>query len=91
MKAINYGFKAIVTKYHGPSNTKGSRISASDGDGNRITIGYHDADNTDLNHARAALALCEKMGWDKPERKQHIVGGWIKGGEYAWVFAIGRG
>lgn len=26
--------KAIVTKYYGPTNSKGSRISADDGDGN---------------------------------------------------------
>ena len=32
--------KAIITRYLGPTNTKGARIVASDGDGNRITVPY---------------------------------------------------
>lgn len=56
--------KAITTKFHGPSNVKGSRYSASDGDGNRVTLHSDHALNSDGNHARAALALCEKMNWE---------------------------
>lgn len=55
--------KAIRTKYIGPSSVKGSRISASDGDGNRIIIGYKSELSSDENHAQAALALCAKLGW----------------------------
>ena len=35
--------KAIITKYIGPTDTRGSRIKASDEDGNSITIGYDHA------------------------------------------------
>jgi len=55
--------KAICTKYHGPGNVRGSRISATDEDGNRVIIGYDSAMNSDENHRQAALALCAKMGW----------------------------
>jgi hypothetical protein len=57
--------KAIKTVYHGPGNVRGSRISASDEDGNRITIPYPDHAGMGMEaHAVAAKALCEKMGWD---------------------------
>ena len=53
--------KAIVTKYHGPTDFKGSRISAYDSDGNRVTISYdHGSRNP---HQDAAIALVRKMGW----------------------------
>jgi len=74
--------KAIITKYHGPTNFKGSRISASDEDGNRITIPYpSELDWRDGEpHRAAAQSLCEKMNW-----KGSLVGGSVKGG-YAFVF-----
>ncbi len=53
--------KAISTKYHGASNVRGSRIIASDGDGNRVSIAYpHELSGADV-HAEAALALCRKI------------------------------
>lgn len=55
--------KAITTKYHGPTNTRGSRISASDSDGNRASIPYPRELSGDDCHALAAAALCKKMGW----------------------------
>ena len=55
--------KAIVTKYHGPTNTRGARISADDGDGNRATISANGSMRPEDNHFRAAEALCLKMGW----------------------------
>ncbi len=72
--------KAITTKYHGPSNVRGSRITANDGDGNRITVPYDYAlSGIDL-HAKAAIALCRKMKWDGK-----LIGGATKDG-YAFVF-----
>lgn len=56
-------FKAIKTKYHGPGNVKGSRISATDEDGNRIVLSWDYALDSDGNHKVAARALCDKMGW----------------------------
>lgn len=73
-------FKAIETRYKGPTDTRGSRIIAADLDGNRITIPYDHALNHDELHERAAKALCEKMGW-----QGEIVGGATKSG-YAFVF-----
>ena len=71
--------KAIFTKYHGPTNYKGSRISASDEDNNRITISYPYELSGEACHLAAALALCEKMGWGRD-----LVGGSLKNG-YVFV------
>lgn len=55
--------KAITTKYHGPTDTRGSRISATDGDGNRVTLPYDHSLSLGRNHDAAALALCARLGW----------------------------
>ena len=57
--------KAIVTKYLPCTDTKGSRIKASDEDGNSVIIGFpHELSwSNGENHAKAAIALCRKMGW----------------------------
>ena len=52
--------KAITTKFHEPTNTKPSRYSATDCDGNRVIVS---AVYSPLNHDLAAIALCRKMGW----------------------------
>lgn len=55
--------KAIRTRYYGCTNTRGSRIVASDGDRNSISIGYpHGLDSSDA-HELAAYLLMRKMGW----------------------------
>ena len=73
--------KAITTKYLGPTDTKGARIRAHDGDGNAVTVPCRGASTSEQNHAAAARALADKMGWD----------GWLLGGStkngMAWVFA----
>ena len=53
---------AIVTRYHGPTNTKGARIKAC-AYGANITISYDYALDVDRNHKAAADALIAKMGW----------------------------
>ena len=55
--------KAITTKYHGPTNVRGSRISATDEDRNRVSLSYDDGLNSEENHDAAAIALCVKMKW----------------------------
>ena len=72
--------KAIVTKYHGPTNARGSRISASDEDGNKITISYPYELSGEAVHRKAAEALCEKMEWTG-----NLIGGSLKNG-YVFVF-----
>lgn len=57
--------RAIRTKYHGPGNVRGSRVSASCGE-NTVTLSWDNtlSDGSEANHVQAALALCKRMGWD---------------------------
>lgn len=54
--------QAIVTKYIGPSDTRGSRVKAQAFAGS-ITLHWDDALNSEANHARAAKALADKFSW----------------------------
>ena len=72
--------KAIKTKYKGPTNTRGSRIIASDEDGNKVTISYPYELSGEAVHRKAADALCAKMGWTG-----NLVSGSLKNG-YVFVF-----
>jgi hypothetical protein len=62
--------QAIVTRYHGPGNVRGSRISATASAG-RVILEWDDALNQDQNHAAACAALVRKFAWG---------GRWIAGG-----------
>lgn len=72
--------KAIRTRYSGPTDTRGSRITADDGDGNRISLSREFDNTVNGSHRTAAYALMDKMGWTGA-----IVGGWFKNDCY-WVF-----
>ncbi len=72
--------KVIATKVHGPTDIRGSRISADDGDGNRIMSTLNTADRNETSHGNAARALCDKMGWTG-----ELIGGYAKRG-MVWVF-----
>ena len=54
--------QAIVTKFHGPTNSKGSRIKASCEAGS-IWFDYSHRHSSDQNHMLAVLALLRKLGW----------------------------
>ncbi len=54
--------QSIITKYHGPTNVRGSRVSAK-ADAGRIVLDWDHALNADNNHVRAAQALAVKFGW----------------------------
>ena len=74
--------KAITTTFKGPTDTRGSRILARDGDGQRITLPYpHELDTVDA-HKKAARTLMEKMGWQGTLKY-----GWVghSGIDYAFV------
>jgi len=86
--------QAIITRYHGPTNTRGARISATSGCGIKVSIPYPD-DVTglgtwpagrralnDLRHFRAVEALCNKMGWSGK-----LINGGLDKGQQVWVFA----
>ena len=62
--------QAITTKYLGPTNVKGSRIKATC-TAKSVTVSCDHALNIENNHAAAAGALAEKMGWS---------GKWYQGG-----------
>lgn len=62
--------QAIVTKFHGPTDNRGARISATC-DAKRIYVGFHYG-STDP-HDIAAATLIVKLGW-----QDH--GSWTKGG-----------
>jgi hypothetical protein len=76
--------KAITTKYHGPTNTRGARITASDMDGNRVTVSRNLNEDVEQSHAAAAWALCLKMNWHGK-----LWGGSTKEG-MVWVFEDNR-
>lgn len=54
--------QAIVTKYFGPTNVRGSRVKAK-AEAGSITLHWDDALDVEDNHHRAAKALAEKLGW----------------------------
>ncbi len=75
--------QSIRTKYHGPTNTRGSRIGAETEAGHRLSISYpHELSGEDV-HRKAAVLLCRKMGWTGCET---LVGGQIRGGDYVFNF-----
>jgi hypothetical protein len=72
--------KAIMTKYLPPGNVLGSRIRASDEDGNRVILSWDHSLDGYGNALVAAQTLKEKMGWDG-----YLAGGSLKEG-YVFVF-----
>lgn len=62
--------QAIITKYVGPTNTRGSRVKATASAGS-ITLAWDCSLNAERNHARAAEALANKFKWS---------GNWHQGG-----------
>ena len=74
--------KAIETKYLPATNFKGSRIKAYAEGGNSVTIGYpHELSGEDV-FRKAAVMLCEKLGWSTD-----ILGGSkADGNGYVFVF-----
>ncbi len=70
---------AILTKFIGATNSKGSRVKAFTESGLSVTVSWDHALNSQDNHAAAAKALCAKMDWHGT-----YVGGGTKTG-YAFV------
>jgi len=74
--------QAIVTKYLGPTNHRGSRVKAT-ADAGSVTLSWDHALNSDANHIEAAKALARKLGWEG-----EFVGGGMPGDSgYAFVMS----
>jgi hypothetical protein len=74
--------QAILTKYIGATNTKGSRIKATC-DAGSVTISYPHELSGDAVYRAAADALCKKLGWAHGEL---ACGGLPNNGGYVFVF-----
>ena len=75
--------QAIRTKFHGPTNSKGSRVSAKC-EAKTIYVSWDHSLNSEQNHKAAAEKLRSVMGWNTPFYGD-IVGGEFDGNHY-WVF-----
>ena len=56
--------KAIIVKYLGATDTKGTRLKASDGDNNQLTLSRDYSLDFDKDARRVAEAFINKMGWN---------------------------
>ena len=66
----NHARQAIITKYIGPTDLRGSRVKAT-AEAGSITLAWDDALNSEENHVAAARALAGKYGWDRLNDMTH--------------------
>lgn len=61
-----YGrLQAIVTRYFGPTNTRGARVKATaEGPVGSVMLRWDDALDSYGNHVKACEALIARLGWD---------------------------
>lgn len=81
INAVVRPYQAIVTKYAGPTNSRGSRIIVRAQAG-RMIVAWDHALNPSQNHAAAARAFAEKWGWN---------GAWFMGanpGDSGYTFVV---
>ena len=76
--------QAIITKYFGPTNNRGSRIKAQCAAGS-VTISYPYELSGQACHRAAADALVQKLGWNDAHYGG-LLGGQLPSGEYVFVF-----
>ena len=76
--------QAIITKYLGPTNNKGSRIKASCAAGS-ITIPYPYELDTTMAHNYAANQLANNLGWNN-QYYGELITGQLPSGDYCHVF-----
>ena len=76
--------QAIICKYFGPTNVKGSRIKAQC-DAGSITIDYPHELSGQAVYRKAAEALVAKLGWTEAHYGG-LLGGQLPSGDYAFVF-----
>jgi len=80
---------ALETKWHGPTNTRGSRISCTrmdadqtkhEGAPNRVTVSVDDGWSGEAQHVEAVRAFCARYNW----HGTLACGGTTRG--HVWVF-----
>lgn len=83
--------QAIRTKYHGPTDTRGSVITAK-AEAGSITIPYpHDQGDGEPAHREAAVALVRKLGWAtgrvdwRGVEEPQLIGGSLPDGSYVFT------
>lgn len=75
--------QAIVTKFIGPTNTRGSRVKAV-ADAGSVVIYWNHAHGPELNHLMAARALQRKFSWPG-----NLIGGCLpKANAYHYCFVL---
>jgi hypothetical protein len=80
-EAIETFMQIITTRYHGPTDHHGARITATSESGLRATVGYpHELDGEKC-HRVAVLALCERLGWEGT-----LIAGALRHGGYCYVW-----
>jgi hypothetical protein len=72
--------QAIQTKFIGPTNRLGARVSAKAQAG-RIIVPWDHHLSPDNNHKVAAVMFAQKFEW-----KGELVGGGLPDGSMVWVF-----
>lgn len=73
--------QVIITRYHGPTNYRGSRISATCWRG-KVVLSYDHTLDSDDNHRQAATMLCQKMNNEDREKYRPRYGNDYRGG---WI------
>ena len=73
--------QTITTKFHGPTDTLGARISATSTSGIRVYVGYEYGLSGNGPHDVAVIKLCNKLDWTGT----FIIGGTDTG--YVYVFS----
>ena len=74
--------QAIRTRYHGPTNTRGTRITATCEAGS-LTLPRDYSLDIGEDHARVAQALVQRLGWTG------VYHGGEFGGDYYWACESG--
>lgn len=82
---INDNHQAIITRYIGPTDTKGSRVRATSASGLTLTLGWDSALGSEENHRAAALALANKHNWLNRPNTYLVSGGLKTGNAYVII------
>ncbi len=73
--------QTITTRYYGPGNVRGSRITARSSGDTSLTIPVDNSKDVEESHKQACLNLMAKLEWSGS-----MVGGVSKNG-MVWVFS----